>query len=399
MPRLKLSWILQSGTEHHQSPVQHFAVNRTIWNRETVITLIGSTREGSPKTAAFLVPAQSHRERACTQVLAACMPWTLRCHEKSTFSSVALYLTQTSHKIQAPFALRKISCWTLHLAVASRNGFESMKSEVFKDIGVAAWSTRIRSSKAAPAPWHKAHKIFRKPGSKWNLLCRIQWTELSSALRSAPRFMIKLVPSWPEANRTRRSKSEPGRNQASTNPTQRRSRGNGEAFRLFDGLLLDVLGVSNRAKCMQMEIHRKTFKKIISQHSTLHQNHYLLWDLPECLGSWQKVTSSAEKVSCQSISSSDQRWASGAARKKTASCCLPMKPGKADNEAAPMLHQMNLLKSSSWGHVGHFLTRLTKETRAMELMTLKKHKDATCQRDAVCTTPCQWSNKLIMYQI
>lgn len=262
MPRLKLSWILQSGTEHHQSPVQHFAVNRTIWDRATVITLIGSTGEGPPKTAAFLVPAQSHRERACTQVLAACMPWTLRCHEKSTFSSVALYLTQTSHKIQAPFALRKVSCWTLHLAVASRNGFESMKSKVFEDIGVAAWSTRIRSSKAAPAPWHKAHKIyFRKPGSKWNLLCRIQWTELSSALRSAPKFMIKLAPSWPEANRTRRSKSEPGRNQASTNPTQRRSRGNGEAFRLFDGLLLDVLGVSNRTKCMQMEIHWKTFKK------------------------------------------------------------------------------------------------------------------------------------------
>ena len=327
------------------------------------------------------------------------MPWTLRCHEKSTFSSVALYLTQTSHKIQAPFALRKVSCWTLHLAVASRNGFESMKSKVFKDIGVAAWSTRIRSSKAAPAPWHKAHKIyFRKPGSKWNLLCRIQWTELSSALRSAPKFMIKLAPSWPEANRTRRSKSEPGRLQQ----IQR----NGEAVEMAkpSGSLmascwmsLEFQTVQNACKWRSTEKH---LKKNISKHSTLHQNHYyLLWDLPECLGSWQKVTSSAEKVSCQSISSSDQRWASGAARKKTASGCLPMKPGKADNEAAPMLHQMNLLKSSSWGHVGHFLTRLTKETRAMELMTLKKHKDATCQRDAVCTAPCQWSNKLIMYQI
>jgi len=172
-----------------------------------------------------------------------------------------LYLTQTSHKIQAPFALRKVSCWTLHLAVASRNGFESMKSKVFKDIGVAAWSTRIRSSKAAPAPWHKAHKIyFRKPGSKWNLLCRIQWTELSSALRSAPKFMIKLAPSWPEANRTRRSKSEPGRLQQ----IQR----NGEAVEMAkpSGSLmascwmsLEFQTVQNACKWRSTEKH---FKKI-----------------------------------------------------------------------------------------------------------------------------------------
>lgn len=169
-------------------------------------------------------------------------------------------------------------------------------------------------------------------------------------------------------------------------PTQRRSQ------RSLQALWSPPVGCPwsfKPCKCMQMEIHRKTFKKL--SRNILHfirittcYETYL-----NALDRDKKVTSSAEKVSCQSVSSSDQRWASGAARKKTASCCLPMKPGKADNEAAPMLHKMNLLKSRSWGHVGHFLTRLTKETRAMELMTLKKHKDATCQRDAVCTAPCQ----------
>lgn len=76
---------------------------------------------------------------------------------------------------------------------------------------------------------------------------------------------MKLVPSWPEANRTRRSKSEPGRNQASTNPMQRRSR------RSLQALWSPPVGCPWRfkpCKCIQMEIHRKTYKNYLKTFYT-----------------------------------------------------------------------------------------------------------------------------------
>ena len=165
---------------------------------------------------------------------------------------------------------------------------------------------------------------------------------------------MKLVPSWPEANRTRRSKSEPGRNQASTNPMQRRSR------RSLQALWSPPVGCPWRfkpCKCMQMEIHRKTYKNYLKTFYTSSESLLAMrptWMPWIVTRKWLHLPKKCPAKVYQAQTSVEHLELQG--RKQ---------------QAAPMLHQMNLLKSRSWGHVGHFLTRLTKETRAMELMALR----------------------------